>query len=122
MTRVDAREPESVVTIDTVTVGRRMVLGVTGEVDMSTVQQLRTAIDEALEAAPAELWIDFTDTVFMDSTGLHVVLDANERLLARNGGLSIISPEGNVRRLLEITGAQAALRIYPDRDAAHRAG
>jgi anti-sigma B factor antagonist len=102
-------------------IGHRIVLGVAGEVDMVTTPQLQAAIDDALEAAPAELWIDFTDTEFMDSTGLHAVLAANERLLARNGGLAIISPGGSVRRLLEITGADAALRIYRDRDAAHRA-
>jgi anti-sigma B factor antagonist len=119
--RLEIPESGPPVTIDQVAVGRRTVLGVAGEIDMATVPELRAAIDAALEAAPRELWIDFTATEFMDSTGLHALLDVSRSLLVRNCRLAIICPDGTVRRLLEVTGVDGALEIYLDRDSAHRA-
>jgi anti-sigma B factor antagonist len=101
-------------------VGRRTVLGVSGEIDMSTATMLSSAIADALDRAPRELWIDFADIGFMDSTGLHVLLDARTSAEALDCRLAIVCPDGNVRRLLEITGVDGALEVYPDRDAAHR--
>jgi anti-sigma B factor antagonist len=115
-------DPGADVTIDGITVGRRTVLYVAGEIDMATAPELRAAIDTALEAAPQELWIDLAATEFMDSTGLHALIDAGSRLRTRNCRLAVVCPDGSVRRLLEVTGADAALQVYPDRDAAHRAG
>jgi hypothetical protein len=36
--------------------------------------------------------------------------------------LVVICPEGPVRRVIEISGVEAALQIYADRASAHAAG
>lgn len=103
-------------------VGHRTVLDVAGEVDLQTTPALTAAIDEALAAGAAELWIDLTATQFMDSSGLHVLVAAHRRTEELNRRLAVICPPGRpVRRLFEIAGAAAVLPLYDDRAAAHRA-
>ena len=101
-------------------VGRRAVLAVAGEVDMASSPSLRSAVATALDSGAHELWVDLSTTTFMDSSGLHVLLDAHRIAEELHRRLTIICPPGNVRRLLDITGATNALRVYDDRAAALR--
>jgi anti-sigma B factor antagonist len=102
-------------------VGRRTVLSVGGEIDIATAPALTTAIDQALDTGASELWIDLSDTEFMDSAGIHALFEG-ERLARRlNRSFVIICPHGPVRRVLEITGLVAHFDVYDSREAAHRA-
>jgi anti-sigma B factor antagonist len=101
-------------------VGHRTVLAVTGEVDLATAPELGFAVDTALASGAQELWLDLSATAFMDSSGLHVLLDAHRRMRGLRRRLAIVCPGGAVRRLFEIAGVAAALPLYEDRAAAHR--
>jgi anti-anti-sigma factor len=103
-------------------VGHRTVLAVAGEIDLQTAPALAAAIDEALAAGAAELWVDLTATQFMDSSGLHALVTAHRRIQELNRRLAVICRPGQpVRRLFEIVGAADVLPLYDDRAAAHRA-
>lgn len=103
-------------------VGRRCVLRVDGEVDVLTAPELRAAVHDALDGGARELWLDFSPTDFMDSTGLHVLLEASRRVAELNRSLTVICPEGtHVRRLLELCGADELLDLHSDVGSAHRA-
>jgi anti-sigma B factor antagonist len=103
-------------------VGRRVVLRLDGEVDLVTAPQLQEAVAAALDDGALELWLDFTPTAFMDSTGLHVLLEARGRSRDRNRRLAVICADGSpVHRLLVMAGADAVLTIHPDVGAAQRA-
>ena len=102
-------------------VGRRTVLAVSGEIDLDSVAALAAADDSALAGGAAELWIDLADTRFMDSSGLHVLLDTRARTRDLNRRLAIICPAGPVRRLFDVAGVTEQLPVYHDRAAAHRA-
>jgi anti-sigma B factor antagonist len=99
-------------------VGRRAVLSVRGEVDMSNAAELRLAIESAAARA-FEIWLDLSATTFMDSSALHVLSEA--RLAEANLRLALICPEGPVLRLLTLTGFDRIFEIYADRSAANRA-
>jgi anti-sigma B factor antagonist len=100
-------------------VGRRTVLSVSGEIDLTSVSVLADAVDEALSHGAVELWIDLSRTDFMDSTGLHLLLDTRRRTRDLNRRLAVICPRGSVRRLVEIAGVDHLLRLYDDRATAH---
>ena len=104
------------------TVGHRTVIGVTGEVDVFAAPLLRRAIDEALAAGGLELWIDLSETEFMDSSGLHAIADAHMRTQELERRLTVICPPGPVRRVLDVSGLSERLPLAVDRAAAHRAG
>jgi anti-anti-sigma factor len=101
-------------------VGHRAVLSVAGEIDLLTAPDFRRAIEEATADGIVELWIDLTQTGFMDSTGLHAILDARERAGELGWRLAVICPPGGVRRLFEVARVDGSLPIYDDRTSAQR--
>jgi anti-sigma B factor antagonist len=107
-------------TVDEALVGRRAVLSVAGEIDVTTAAAVREAIEWAATRA-FEIWLDLTATTFMDSSGLHAVATARTRLAEADCRLVVICPAGPVLRVLTLTGFDQVLEIHPSRRAAHDA-
>jgi anti-sigma B factor antagonist len=101
-------------------VGRRTVLSVYGEVDLGSAPLIADAVDEAMDSGALELWLDLSPVEFMDSTGVHLLVETKARLRPLNRRLAVICPAGSVRRLLELAGVAHQLPLYDDRAAAHR--
>jgi anti-anti-sigma factor len=112
--------PRNVALVRRSIVGRRAVLTVAGEIDLDSVPLVADAVDDALEAGALELWLDFSPTEFMDSSGLHLLIETHRRLDSLSRTLAVICPEGPVRRVLELAGLTAHLPVYDDRATAHR--
>ncbi|MEV6634029.1 STAS domain-containing protein [Actinoplanes sp. NPDC051470] len=85
-------------TTDTVTV----VL--TGEVDVLTVDQVRSALAEAIAALPRSMTVDLSDLSFIDSTGLGALVFGFQR--ARDAGITfrLSRPTSGVRQILVVSG------------------
>jgi anti-anti-sigma factor len=115
------REIAGPATVTTDVVGRRNVVSVAGEIDLTTAPALTDAIETALEGGAQELWVDLTPTGFMDCSGVHALLAAETQARRLNRRLAVICPARNIRRVLDITGVSAELAIYDDRAQAHRA-
>lgn len=79
-------------------VGKRSVLAVSGELDLSTFGKLQAAIDE--HSGP-DLVIDLAGVTFIDSVGLRTLLKARERF--GEDSLLLVAPNGPVLTLLELT-------------------
>jgi anti-sigma B factor antagonist len=80
-----------------------------GEVDMSSVETLRRALAAAREDG-AKTLVDLSGVGFMDSSGLHLILNA--ALDAETDGWSLaFLPSRQVLRLLEVTGTRGAVRL-----------
>ncbi|MCF2527194.1 STAS domain-containing protein [Yinghuangia soli] len=73
-----------------------------GQVDMDSAPVLHTALDQALDTGCRHLHVDLTGVRFIDSCGLHVLLDARRRLL-RQGGVLTVAPSTRMVGLLEMT-------------------
>jgi anti-sigma B factor antagonist len=109
--------PPDNLTVDIRCVGRRAVVRVAGEIDLATAPGLRAALDQAASAAPLEVWVDLSDVGFMDSTGIHTLLDLRNRIPR----LAVICAEGSVRRTFELAGVDRVLSLYSTRSQAHYA-
>jgi anti-anti-sigma factor len=94
---------------------------VSGEIDLDSAPRVADAIDDALGDAALEFWLDFSATQFMDSTGVHLLLETQERIRGQSRKLAVICPAGPVRRVLELAGVAQQLPLFDDRAAAHRA-
>lgn len=99
-------------------VGRRGVLAVAGEVDIQTAAELQTAIEAAGNRA-LELWVELSDTTFMDSSGLHALVQSRAHLAQAGRRLVLICPQGPVLRVLALTGLDQLFEIYATRGAAN---
>ena len=83
----------------------RLVLEVTGEVDLANCAQLESAVVAALGAAepPGALVLDLAEVSFLDSSGLRVLLTGAGA--ARTGGVDFsVIPSAVVSRVFELAG------------------
>ena len=96
------------------TSGDRTVLAVAGEVDLASAPVLQAAVTGALEGGAAELLIDLSDTEFMDSAGLHLLMETQREAGRLRRRLAIVCPPGAVRRLFDIAGVAGTLPVHDD--------
>lgn len=95
------------------------VVGVHGEIDLGTAPLLREALLPVLEHHTGPVVLDVSDVAFMDSAGVHVLVDTHERLRLENRRLAIACREGGqVHRVLGLIGLLDALSVYRSRETA----
>jgi anti-sigma B factor antagonist len=93
--------------------GDRPVLAVAGEIDISTADEFRLAVDCVIEVH-GRIDIDLRQTTFMDSTSLGVLVDAHHRLGQNHEAVVIRDPSPTVTRVLEITGLDRIVDVRVD--------
>lgn len=87
------------------------VLEVGGELDLYTAPRLSSQVRELIALGATNLVVDMTETTFVDSTALHVLLDARKRLRTEEGELVVVCPSPHVRRIFEVTGVDGMLQL-----------
>ena len=95
-----------------------LVLTVTGELDMNTVEQLATQVEERLAAGPRPLTLNLAELAFMDSSGLRLLIDLYDRSRRENWTLTMVAPSSEAATMvLRATGADTALPFESDGSA-----
>ncbi len=95
-----------------------LTLRVAGELDQSTVPELRQALGPCLEDPTGSVLVDLSECGFIDSTGLSLLIEAKRQLEDRQERFGVCCPDADVRRLLELTGIDEAVGLYDSRDEA----
>lgn len=98
--------------------GERHVLAVRGEIDLFTAPELKQVLAQSIEAGRVRIIVDLTDTTFLDSTALGVLIGAVKRLRSRDGALAIVNVDENISKTFEITGLDQIFTIVPTREEA----
>src|SRR4051812_19434029 len=96
----------------------RHVLAVRGEIDLFTAPELKQVLAESIEAGRNRIIVDLTETTFLDSTALGVLIGAVKRLRSRHGALAIVNVDENIAKTFEITGLDQIFTIMSTRDEA----
>lgn len=94
-------------------VGRIITIAVDGELDLLTAPKLAAHIDELIRAEPGDVVLDLTNTQFIDSAGLAILLNVQRRLERRGGQLKVICDDGPVMRVIELARLEEALGVVP---------
>ncbi len=94
------------------------VIAVAGEVDIFTAPDLKRTIALAIEDGAHRLVIDLTQTRFLDSTALGVLIGAVKRLRPLDGRMAIVNTEPSTAKTFQITGLDRIFTIVPTRDEA----
>ncbi|MFI6130577.1 STAS domain-containing protein [Micromonospora sp. NPDC051141] len=90
----------------------RVVLMVTGEVDMATADELALALADLLRRRPLHrLLVDLAGVRFLDSSGIRTLLEAAQDAQHRGCHLVLVNTPRNVRRVLEIAGVATVLGL-----------
>jgi anti-anti-sigma factor len=90
-------------TIMTSRTGSETRLVAAGEIDLSTVGELRDAVLQAAAGADRVL-LDLTRLDFIDTTGLGCLLELRSTLQGRGALFEIAADEGPVRQAVHVTG------------------
>jgi anti-sigma B factor antagonist len=95
------------------------VLSFHGEIDLGTAPVVREALLPVLERETGPVVMDLSEVPFMDSTGVHVLVDTLRRLERQDRSLAIACREGGqIHRLLAVVGLLDALAVHGSRAGA----
>ncbi|AOS64853.1 STAS domain-containing protein [Actinoalloteichus hymeniacidonis] len=87
-------------------------LSVSGEVDLSTAGELEAELGKAIGAAGTEEVVtDVAGVSFMDSAGLRVLVGALRLADERGVRLTVVNPQSQLRKIIEITGLSEVLGL-----------
>ena len=98
--------------------GDGYVISLAGEVDLYTAPEFKAQLLDVIGKGAKQVIVDFTDTTFIDSTTLGVLVGGVKRLRTNDGELSLVCSDRNITKIFEITGLDRVFTIYPSRDEA----
>lgn len=91
---------------------------VRGEVDLATVNSLRSAVVDAVAAGARQVTLLLDGVTYIDSAGLGTLIGAHKRLAALGGELVVLCDAERVLRLFRLTGVDRVLSIASREQAA----
>jgi anti-sigma B factor antagonist len=94
----------------------RVVLRLTGELDLASTPILERALEDAEIGKAPLVVLDLDGLSFVDSTGLRVILLAHERSRELDQEFAITPGSPQVQRLLSITSVTDHLRVIASPD------
>ena len=96
----------------------RYVIALAGEVDLYTAPEFKQQLLEVISQGGRNVIVDFSDTTFIDSTTLGVLVGGVKRLRPSGGSLALVCTDQNITKIFEITGLDRVFPIYKSRDEA----
>ena len=91
---------------------RQLLLELSGEVDhhgaRDALRELELAVDAAL---PARLVLDLAGVTFMDSSGIALILRAQQRMQLLDGSVLVCNVPAQARRVLDAAGVGRLVTI-----------
>ena len=91
--------------INAKTADRNLLLELSGEIDhhgaRNAIRELELAVDTAL---PKKLVLDMTGVTFMDSSGIALILRAQQRMQLLDGSLLVCNVPQQAKRVLDAAG------------------
>lgn len=92
-----------------------VVVAVHGDADLHFAPEFRDALDAVIDDGATRVVVDLSETVFIDSMVLGVLLGSMKRMRANGDQLELIVPSPDIRRIFEITMLDRILVIHPSR-------
>ena len=98
--------------------GNAYVIALAGEVDLYTAPEFKQQLLDVIGKGAKNVVVDFSDTTFIDSTTLGVLVGGVKRLRTNDGQLSLVCSDRNITKIFEITGLDRVFEIHATRDEA----
>ena len=98
--------------------GDTHVVAVSGEVDLFTAPEFKQRVMAPITAGIDHVIVDLTDTAFIDSSSLGVLIGAHRRLKSRGGHLVVACTTDAIIKTFRITGLDGVFKIVDSVDTA----
>ena len=94
--------------------GTTSTIEVEGEWDLAQRDATRDAVSKALERRPECLVVDLSRLTFIDSSGVHGLIDTSKRCAGPGARLVIVPGPPAVQRVFDVCGVTAILPFAAD--------
>jgi anti-sigma B factor antagonist len=98
--------------------GRVAVVSLPAEIDISNADLIREDLLSIVNRGATTLVVDMGGTMFCDSAGVNALVRTLKRATANGTGMRLVVSTHAVRRVLDITGVDHLIDIYPSVGAA----
>ncbi len=93
---------------------RTAIVAVEGEIHVSTAPEFSAMLSATVEGGRTSLVLDLTNVMFIDSTGLSVLLNALRQVTHAGGQMAVVCSNPTVLRLFEITRLDTTFDIHAE--------
>ena len=91
-----------------------VVLEMSGRIAMgSDSQRIEWGLAELLKENHKKVIFDLTDVIYLDSSGVGILMMCHAKLKKAGGALHIAGAQGMVEEVLEITSVNKIVKLYP---------
>jgi anti-sigma B factor antagonist len=94
------------------------VVAVTGEIDLFTAPEFKQRMSRPIDEGVRRLVVDLSNTTFIDSSSLGVLIGAHRRLKQRNGSLVVVCDNDTIVKTFKITGLDGVFTLVRSLDDA----
>ena len=94
------------------------VVAVTGEIDLFTAPEFKQRMSAPIDAGRSNVIVDLTETTFIDSSSLGVLIGAHRRLKLRGGSLVVVCDNDAIVKTFRITGLDGVFTLVKSLDDA----
>ncbi len=98
--------------------GDTHVISVSGEVDLFTAPEFKQRVMAPISAGVDNVIVDLTETTFIDSSSLGVLIGAHRRLKARGKRLIVACHDEALVKTFRITGLDGVFQLVDSLEAA----
>jgi anti-sigma B factor antagonist len=97
------------------------VVAIAGEIDLFTAPEFKQAVNAAIDSGGDGVVIDLTETTFIDSSSLGVLIGAHRRAESHGASLVVVCDNDAIVKTFRITGLDGIFRLVPSLEAATQA-
>lgn len=94
------------------------VIRIDGQLTVGNRQELKTAVQDALDRGGRKLLLDCTSTGYIDSSGLGALVTIARRVREAGADMRIAGLNEDLRSLFELTKLDTLFEIHPDTERA----
>ncbi len=95
-----------------------VVIGVDGQLIVGNRHELKQKVVDAIEVGERKVLLDFTNTGYIDSSGLGALVSLSKKLRDAGGELRLAGLNEDLRTLFELTKLDTLVTIADTADAA----
>jgi anti-sigma B factor antagonist len=100
-------------------IGDVTVINFSGRITLGEgTARLREAVQETLERGRRKIVLNFSEVLYVDSSGLGTLLEVRSNVMNGGGALKLMKLKEVTRDLLHTTRLHTLFEVYPDEDAA----
>jgi anti-sigma B factor antagonist len=94
------------------------IVAVAGEIDLFTAPEFKQRVSAPIDEGRTRVVVDLTETTFVDSSSLGVLIGAHRRLRRLDGTLVIVCSNDAIVKTFRITGLDGVFTIVGSLDEA----